>query len=1836
MIDRNSKRDMAGCIVGMLLVVSLIIGVAVNDRRTQKESGNQLAAFNEQLAEDNLKFHRATVGNAAQIHSSRLQLNSSQFDHSRSFEAGAKDTKTKSEDDQSDANATSKPDFIKPFVGEKQQVRQPPEFDWLNSSRSIDEIIEFADERNLSRDIYAWIQIRSDTKPSELNALISPWGARIYGTSSGHARVKLPANRETLERIAALPSVEGFGLKPPSEKHGPQLIREFEDAGVGSQLPVFITVMAANAEKSMRRELIELGATVGIFDKDLQAFFANVDKATLDSVLAADFVAEVSPNVLMQALLNDLTAVVGADVGRSYSSSTQSFTGNTGAGIKVGVLDTGINTFHKDFSDKTVCTKSFVSYEHEAEASVDTGLHGTHVSGIAVGGGKVNAAWAGVAPGVADVRMGKVLDVEGFGDAYNFINGVNFMSTSNPCGYDTDSGPPKIVNISLGNFQPQTDGTALVSRKMDAASFQNRQNYVVAASNLGPAGITEVPSSKNVLSVGATTDGGVITTFSSHGPTSDGRLSPHVVAPGNSVISTLGRGSLDRFYQISGTSMATPAVAGMAAVFLESHDDFNGHPAAVRSSLMAGAIKPRRWVGSMQNMPSDNTDGPGDMQVEYGLGLASLVPFDLEGVTHDSLKADLESDETASTSITIPEDTSRLDIVLTWYEPATLTLGPTVVSNLDLYLDKDNDCTEDACGEYSSKSTIDNVEWILIKDPEPGTYQLKVVPENSFDHTVQFGVSWVTIADDEPELTVTSDSSSISVDSGDYLDIELDIGASSYVATGTTLHILCRSNESIDDVDCPEYDGNFGSWLPGSSLERPDGTKSNLDFAKFENPLHLGSITVGTGRTVKLRVPALVVQRTGSHTLYFVATSWNGKSGYKAIDVVVDESESLPSHASEPANDEVANATALSGESGTMLADLTLATREPGEPMLRLDRSSNGKLFSNQSAQTDSPDYVGARHNSVWYKIAGLDTTNQLSFSRIPSYVSIMVYRDEPNESSRVGHNSTPDNSLPVLTVNLASDTTYYIQLYAHIDVGRVSVPWVLGPPTPPSNDHFADAQVISGDSGSFSGTNFNASLEPFEYYGDRVGYSTWFTWSPEESGLYRFNANIRDFVIVFDDAEKDQLRRLSTTPEEAFFLGRVYVYADSEETYRIAVLSIGGPILLLGYELEWEAVTTARDHAFNDRFSSATVVASKATSIDEDTDIGRTVDPGEPRTSGTGTRWWRWTPTVAGDYTFRFDEFDRYIASIFSGTSLEELELVAQGTEFVATLEAATEYYISIGVSYEDAFIDFHYNPLSSTELSWGATPVNNLRSSPMSISGNSGSSTYSHRYATHSPADGLPFGMSRSLWWEWTAPETGWFQFKTSKTAGRIFNRRLVDSVIAIFDEASGNRIATSDRTLFLSGEPQTTIYATSGSKYLIQTSLREYTSTNENNEISIDWEKVDPPPFSRYVGQLREVDADPELEIRSLVSPKAIAANDSGDRLFVNAADALLVLDVAADESLPGLTKEVEYEDQAGTSIRSLARARLFWESTSDLLYAMASDGIYLLQDVDNENPYFSSCLSLAIGFDDVLDVTTNDTATLFFVLAEIVGGSRVAAFSRTGNCAFAQETTIDHTRASALRDAYILATIGEAAHIYVATDRGMLILNRDETTGALSYGGLKADHQVGGSSVNWDEGSLLLAADNEHIFALGASVPAVGVYSLDTPNNPELVDTLTDFYVTEDFDGPTFESYFLPDVNSDCRVVSSHTSTTAIDFMCPGALFTVELNEADQLFLRDGLLTFNRDRFNKPLSGVSFHTVNLTVPGVRPQSASLYLLTRGLVDRLMVFDHASQIDSSPYVP
>ena len=616
-------RTISLLVTASFIAVALVVVIAVNERTTSESLEQTTAKFNESLLDINRDIQ--------QREDSRL-ANDSVSDQSATARVGDGDTgaevaslkPTISSNSNFDTSNQTR-EFIKPLVGERSVESESPEFAWLDPHTSVDVIADAADARNIDGQLYGWIQLQSDMKPSELQALIQQYGAEVLSSNAKFVRVKLPSDRQLLANISDVPVVDGMDLMPVEAKIPPTLMGAFDNISSGSEVPVFITTMDSDNDGSMRLQLIAMGATVGQWENDIRTYSANVDRITLDRVLSADFVEEVSRNGLLRPFLEGITSHMGVDSYRTYSASTETFSGDIGAsaGLTIDVMDTGINANHQDFSGKSICARNFVhnTPSLKRDARIDSGQHGTFVSAIATGIGKVTPSRAGVAPGVDGVRVAKVLTPGGFGDTLMYFNGVNFQVAFDPCDDPRTATYPRVVNVSLGGYTDtdETDGTSILSRKMDAVSYQYRQNFVISAGNDGRVSLGDTSSTKSALSVGATTDSGVITIFSSHGPTTDGRLFPHIVAPGSLIMSVLGNGAEDGYRTSSGTTFSSPAVAGLATVFIASNPGSEENPALVRAALMASAIKPRRWIGSSDNFPMNNTDGPGDIQAEYGL-----------------------------------------------------------------------------------------------------------------------------------------------------------------------------------------------------------------------------------------------------------------------------------------------------------------------------------------------------------------------------------------------------------------------------------------------------------------------------------------------------------------------------------------------------------------------------------------------------------------------------------------------------------------------------------------------------------------------------------------------------------------------------------------------------------------------------------------------------------------------------------------------------------------------------------------------------------------------------------------------------------------------------------------------------------------------------------------------------------------------------------------------------------------------------------------------------------------------------------------------------------------
>ena len=248
--------------------------------------------------------------------------------------------------------------------------------------------------------------------------------------------------------------------------------------------------------------------------------------------------------------------------------------GYTGAGATVAVLDTGYDPKHPDLAGIVKGEKDFTG-----EGIVDNVGHGTHVASIVAGrGGK----YTGVAKG-ADLLIGKVCRT----------GGCSFDAILAGMQWAADSGA-KVVNMSLGGGSG--DG---VSSPLEIAinrlSAEKGTLFVVAAGNDGQSRPVASPASADAaLAVASVSKQDKYSRFSQPGPRfKDYAVKPDIAAPGEDIVAARAEGTLadhavdEHYARLSGTSMATPHVAGAAAILAAQHPDWTGQQ--IKAALMASA-----------------------------------------------------------------------------------------------------------------------------------------------------------------------------------------------------------------------------------------------------------------------------------------------------------------------------------------------------------------------------------------------------------------------------------------------------------------------------------------------------------------------------------------------------------------------------------------------------------------------------------------------------------------------------------------------------------------------------------------------------------------------------------------------------------------------------------------------------------------------------------------------------------------------------------------------------------------------------------------------------------------------------------------------------------------------------------------------------------------------------------------------------------------------------------------------------------------------------------------------------------------------------------------------
>jgi len=333
------------------------------------------------------------------------------------------------------------------------------------------------------------------------------------------------------------------------------------------------------------QSLKRLASSVKIKKKFHTAFngiHADIDEKDVSKLRKAGY--KVYPNQKVQAVLMDSVPLINADDvwkldgdGNDCAASGKECL--TGKWIKIAIVDTGVDYTHDDlggcFGAECKVIGGYDIVNNDDDPMDDMG-HGTHVASIAAG----NGALKGVAPD-ANILAYKVLNQYGSGYWDWIIEGIERAIDPNQDGDFSDKAD--IISMSIGGFgDPDDPVSQAVDNAVDAGVI-----VTVAAGNSGPSlqTINSPGTARKAITVGASAKDDSIADFSSRGPVvwnSQSIIKPDVVAPGVNICAAEWDSWLsdsrcldDYHIAISGTSMATPHVAGVAALVKQAHSNWS-------------------------------------------------------------------------------------------------------------------------------------------------------------------------------------------------------------------------------------------------------------------------------------------------------------------------------------------------------------------------------------------------------------------------------------------------------------------------------------------------------------------------------------------------------------------------------------------------------------------------------------------------------------------------------------------------------------------------------------------------------------------------------------------------------------------------------------------------------------------------------------------------------------------------------------------------------------------------------------------------------------------------------------------------------------------------------------------------------------------------------------------------------------------------------------------------------------------------------------------------------------------------------------------------------------
>lgn len=740
----------------------------------------------------------------------------------------------------------------------------------------------------------------------------------------------------------------------------------------------------------------------------------------------------------------------------------------TGSGVTAYIIDTGIST-HAEFGTRLVVGHSVIA---DGGGTSDCHGHGTHVAGT------VGGATYGVAKDVTLVPV-RVLGCDGSGSVSGIVSALDWVASHHVSG-------PAVANMSLGGGYSASLNTAVAALSADGVVVA-----VAAGNSNSDACFASPASAPSALTVGATTVTDQRASFSSYGSCLD------IFAPGQSIKSAWPGGGTAT---LSGTSMASPHVAGAAAVLWSTAGN-----TGLSATQLAALVVARATAGVVGN--------PGTGSPNAMLSLASSAPVGTPPSPPRSVIA-----------------TAGIDgVVVSWSAPSSP--GSYAVTG------------------YTVTASPGGAECRWTGGPLQCAYMS--LPAGSYTFTVTAssaaGVSAPSAASAPVTVVGTNDS---------FASPRILSGTTGYV-TGDNTNASMEPNEPTQSAGsggatlwyrwtAPTGVGSLSLTTAGSAFDTVldvfTGTTLGaltLVASNDDAPgggLHSSlSIPVSAGGTYMVRI-ASFGSRRGSLTL-----AWSGGS-------VVCVPRTIP-------NDDFCAAKTWSGASGNESLSTSAATSESTDPSMI--RNSRAVWYR----------YVPAESGTLTISTtdSNFDTVLAVFEGTVQTSLTLKAFNDDWNltRQSRV-------------STTVTAGTVYHVAAGGYFGAtGELRLQFGL---TEPGPDNFADAAPISGDTGTWTGSNSDATFEPGEpaHAGRTEVRSVWLRYQPSVTGTLEIDTSGSDFDTVLAVYVGDTLTSLTRVAENDDAVGTVTsavtVRVLAGTTYRIAIAGF----------MQWNSGRVVVNHAFS------------------------------------------------------------------------------------------------------------------------------------------------------------------------------------------------------------------------------------------------------------------------------------------------------------------------------------------------------------------------------------------------------------------------------------------------------------------------------------------------------------------------------------------------------------------------------------------------------------------------------------------------------------------------------